>query len=136
MSVMRGGRTRFRRRLFGAAAIVVLLAAQSPSVAVGQLAGWSPSHGHMTLTGVVPPHEHPWGQQHQPLAVAVPQTRSENVAFTLSDNGVVNLASAIVLPSDLSLALDRGAIPYLVGPSPVRAPASAHLDVPKPRPRA
>lgn len=118
------------------AALLVLLAAQSPSVAGGQLAGWSAAHGHVTLNGTVPPHQHPWDRLAAAPASDVPVAQSEDVAFTLSDSGVVDLAFAVVLPPDGRPSLPHRDLLYLVGPTPVRAPASAHVDVPKPRPRA
>lgn len=130
------GRTRFQRRLIAAAALLVLLAAQSPSVAGGQLAGWSAAHGHVTLGGTISPHQHPWDRLADAPASDVPISQSEDVAFTLSDSGVVDLASVVVLPPDGQPPLPRRDLPRLVGPTPVRARASAHVDVPKPRPRA
>lgn len=136
MTAWPGGRTRYQRRLIAVAALLVLLAAQSPTVAGGQLAGWSAAHGHVTLNGTVPPHQHPWNRPAAAHASAAPDAQSEEVAFTLSDTGVVDFAFAVVLPPDGRHSLRRSDVPHFVPFAPVKVPASAHVDVPEPRPRA
>jgi len=101
-------------------------------VASGQLAGWSAAHGHVTLNGTVPPHHHPWNRP----ASDAPAAQSEEVAFTLSDTGVVDFAFAVVLPSDGWHSLGRSDVPHFVPFAPLKVPASAHVDVPEPRLRA
>jgi len=136
VTVWSGNRTRFQRRLIAAAALLVLLVAQSPSVAGGQLAGWSATHGHVTLNGTIPPHQHPWDRPAAANASDTPAAQSEDVAFTFSDSGRVDLAFAVMLPPDGRPSLPHRDLLHLVGPMPVRTPVSAHVDVPKPRPRA
>ena len=89
-----------------------------------------------TLSGYIPPHRHPSDRGAPQDAVDPSVEGASGVVFTFSDGGVPDAGSPMVAPVDGRRTLDRPDAPHLVNPTPESAPASAPVDVPKPRPRA
>lgn len=123
--------TRVQMRWWSVVALLGLLAAYSPVASASQLAGWSGSHGHVSLSGYVAPHAHPWDTPSHPEGGA----GSAGVAFTLSDGGVDAGPTAIALP-DFGASIQQPAAPRQALAEAFRRPVSAVVLTPAPHPRA
>lgn len=91
-------------RIASALALLVLLGASLLPIANAEAAAWRFDHGHITLSGVIPEHDHPWdtsahrghvhdhGQDHS--TDGDDESQAEDVVFSLDDQGTPSVAPA------------------------------------------
>jgi len=122
--VLRGlrGRGWVARLLLGLAVLALL--APSLTALEPNLAGWSPTHGHVLADGAPAEHTHPWDAQ-------TDRVPTEGITFTWSDASTVFAATVPVI------VVLAGIATLLVALERLRplAPRPAYARIPTPPPR-
>ena len=119
------GRGWFARLLLGAAVVAMLM----PSLGALEpnLAGWSPTHGHVYADGAPVPHTHPWDS----TATGSAAGQAAGVTFTWDDSSAVFAAT---VPVTVVLAMTATLLVALERLRPA-APRPVYARIPTPPPR-
>ncbi|MCK9486428.1 MAG: hypothetical protein M0R73_06965 [Dehalococcoidia bacterium] len=128
-------------RIVAALALVVLLGASLLPIADAEAAGWRHDHGHITLGGVVPDHDHPWerggrggparsGEHHHDHADAGGGEAHAEVVFIFDDDGTPSVMPAL---GPLLSLLPGSAREVEVVPAQRLAGVAVGVEAPPPR---
>ena len=142
--------------------MLALLATTLGSIVTPTFAGWDPAHGHVSASGVVGPHTHPWDEPARsvsnassinpdeycslhgaPHRIALPVAENDttstdgesSLVFTMGTGGTVTGVSAPALPAGSQAMPPRPVVVAATDLNQVMAPGSFASQVPVPPPR-
>ncbi|MGE3793108.1 MAG: hypothetical protein AB7I38_04145 [Dehalococcoidia bacterium] len=129
--------------LVGLAAVCLLAQSTLLPIAVPSAAAWDPAHAHVSLSGVVPAHEHPYSADGSTSQCAASQAANheaerlpdEPMACGPASTGAISAVGVALAPAS-NAGVDLSGHEFSTGSGLAGGWASAPLDVLTPPPRA